>query len=66
MMAGELISLYAHKLGTKIFSKGKIELQAQRAAMDLYADDQLHVSSPNENMLVTLRRGKWWPAAVRQ
>ncbi|MDR0243581.1 MAG: type VI secretion system tip protein VgrG [Burkholderia sp.] len=55
MVAGDLISLCAHKLGIKIFSKGKIELQAQRAAMDLFADDQLHVSSANANVLVNAK-----------
>lgn len=55
MVAGDLISLCAHKLGITIFSKGKIELQAQRAAMDLFADDQLHVSSANANVLVNAK-----------
>ncbi|HDR9088754.1 TPA: type VI secretion system tip protein VgrG [Burkholderia vietnamiensis] len=55
MVAGDLISLCAHKVGIKIFSKGKIELQAQRAAMDLFADDQLHVSSANANVLVNAK-----------
>ncbi|MDR5777673.1 MULTISPECIES: DUF2345 domain-containing protein, partial [unclassified Caballeronia] len=52
MVAGELISLCAHKLGIKIFSKGKIELQAQSAPMDIFADQQLHVSSANANVIV--------------
>lgn len=52
MVAGELISLCAHKLGIKIFSKGKIELQAQGAAMDLFADQKLHVSSASGDVLV--------------
>ncbi|HDR9001130.1 TPA: type VI secretion system tip protein VgrG [Burkholderia vietnamiensis] len=55
MVSGDLISLCAHKVGIKIFSKGKIELQAQRAAMDLFADDQLHVSSANANVLVNAK-----------
>ncbi|OXI17418.1 type VI secretion system Vgr family protein [Burkholderia sp. AU15512] len=57
MMAGDLISLCAHKLGIKIFSKGKIELQAQRASMDLFADEQLHVSSASANVLVSAETG---------
>ncbi|SAL77766.1 Rhs element Vgr protein [Caballeronia peredens] len=52
MVAGELISLCAHRLGIKIFSKGKIEVQAQDAPMDLFADQQLHVSSANADVLV--------------
>ncbi|WP_175766324.1 type VI secretion system Vgr family protein [Burkholderia ambifaria] len=55
MVAGELISLCAHKLGIKIFSKGRIELQAQGAAMDLFSDEQLHVSSANANVLVNAK-----------
>lgn len=52
MVAGELISLCALKLGIRIFSKGKIEMQAQDASMDLFADQQLHVSSANADVLV--------------
>ncbi|MBC8639729.1 type VI secretion system tip protein VgrG [Caballeronia sp. EK] len=52
MVAGELISMCALKLGIRIFSKGKIEMQAQEASMDLFADQQLHVSSANANVLV--------------
>ncbi|SAK93331.1 Rhs element Vgr protein [Caballeronia glebae] len=52
LVAGDLISLCAHKLGIKIFSKGKIEVQAQGASMDLFADQQLHVSSANADVLV--------------
>ncbi|SAL80536.1 Rhs element Vgr protein [Caballeronia peredens] len=52
MVAGDLISLCAHKLGIRIFSKGKIEMQAQDAPMDLFADQQLHVSSANADVLV--------------
>lgn len=55
MVAGDLISLCAHKLGIKIFSKGKIELQAQDASMDLFSDEQLHVSSAGANVLVSAK-----------
>ncbi len=55
MVAGELISLCAHRLGVKIFSKGKIELQAQSAPMDLFADRRVHVSSVNADVLVNAK-----------
>ncbi|RQS08718.1 type VI secretion system tip protein VgrG [Burkholderia sp. Bp9002] len=55
MVAGDLISLYAHKLGIKIFSKGKVELQAQGASMDIFSDQQLHVSSADANVLVSAK-----------
>lgn len=53
MVAGDLISLCAHKVGIKIFSKGKIELRAQRAAMDLLPT--ISVSSANANVLVNAK-----------
>ncbi|MDR5766726.1 MULTISPECIES: type VI secretion system Vgr family protein [unclassified Caballeronia] len=52
MVAGELISLCVLRLGIKVFSKGKIEVQAQDAPMDVFADQQLHLSSANANVLV--------------
>lgn len=55
MVAGDLISLCAHKLGIKIFSKGKIEIQAQGASMDLFADEQLYMSSAGANVLVSAK-----------
>ena len=55
MAAGDLISLCAHRLGVKIFSKGKIELQAQGAPMDIFSDQQLHVSSASANVLVNAK-----------
>ncbi|CAE6736190.1 hypothetical protein R70006_02351 [Paraburkholderia domus] len=54
LAAGDLISLCAHKLGLKIFAaKGKVEIQAQRDALDLFADKQLHVASASEDVLVS-------------
>lgn len=52
--AGELISLCAHKLGLKLFAaKGKIEIQAQSDALDLFADKQLRVASASQDVLVS-------------
>ncbi len=53
LAAGELISLCAHKLGLKLFAaKGKVEIQAQSDALDLFADKQLRVASANADVLV--------------
>jgi type VI secretion system secreted protein VgrG len=53
MAAGDLISFCAHKLGIKLFAaKGKVEIQAQSDALDLFADKQLRVSSASADVLV--------------
>ena len=54
LAAGDLISLCAHKLGLKIFAaKGKVEIQAQSDAMDLFADKQLRVASASQDVPVS-------------
>ncbi|MDT6964185.1 type VI secretion system tip protein VgrG [Cupriavidus sp. SZY C1] len=54
MAAGHLISLCAHKLGIKLFAaKGKVEIQAQSAGMDLYADRRLDIASVKEEVCIT-------------
>ncbi|WP_157661510.1 DUF2345 domain-containing protein, partial [Burkholderia ubonensis] len=46
--AGELVSLFAQKLGIKIYAaKGPVELQAQSDAMALIADKDVTVASVN-------------------
>jgi type VI secretion system secreted protein VgrG len=50
--AGELISLCALKLGLKLFANGPVDIQAHDSTLNLYADQQLHVSSANADVLV--------------
>jgi type VI secretion system secreted protein VgrG len=46
--AGELISIFAQKLGIKIFAaKGPVEVQAQNGPMSLTADKDVNVASVN-------------------
>jgi type VI secretion system secreted protein VgrG len=48
------VSLCAHKLGLKLFAaKGKVEIQAQSDALDLFADKQLRVASASQDVLVS-------------
>jgi type VI secretion system secreted protein VgrG len=48
-----LISLCAHRLGLKLFAaKGKVEIQAQSDALDLFADKQLRIASVSEDVLI--------------
>jgi len=52
--AGELISLCAHKLGVKLFAaKGKVEIQAQTDALDLFSAKRLHIASADDDVVVS-------------
>ncbi len=51
---GEAISLFAHRMGIKMFATaGKIEIQAQSDALDLLAEKQLTIASQKNKVLVT-------------
>jgi len=52
----ETISLFAQKMGIKIFaSQGKVEIQAQDDAMDLFARNTLTVASKDKEVFVTAK-----------
>ncbi|MCB3582420.1 type VI secretion system tip protein VgrG [Klebsiella pneumoniae] len=54
--AGEAVSLFAQKLGIKIFaSKGKVEIQAQSDEMLLDACKDLHISSSDGKILISAK-----------
>ncbi len=51
--AGKTLSLFASQLGIKLFAaKGKVRIQAQSDALDLFADKQLHIASANADVLI--------------
>ncbi|WP_035467586.1 DUF2345 domain-containing protein, partial [Burkholderia sp. WSM2232] len=51
--AGEKISLFAQKLGIRIFAaKGPVEIQAQSDAMSLFADQDVSVASVNGKVTI--------------
>jgi type VI secretion system secreted protein VgrG len=55
--AGEVISLFAQKLGIKIFAaKGPVEVQAQGGPMSLVADKDLTVSSVNGTVRIVAKQ----------
>ncbi|PQV48091.1 type VI secretion system Vgr family protein [Paraburkholderia sp. BL21I4N1] len=57
IVAGELISLCAHKFGLKIFAaKGKVEIAAQSDAMSLVSSKQMQLASADEDVLVVARK----------
>jgi len=54
MVAGDLISLCAHKLGLRLTAaKGKVEIAAQTDGMDLFAQKQLRVASESADVQVS-------------
>ncbi|MEM5310273.1 type VI secretion system tip protein VgrG [Paraburkholderia sp. JHI869] len=51
--AGEVISLFAQKLGIRIYAaKGPVELQAQGGPMSMYSDQDMSISSVNGSVRV--------------
>lgn len=51
--AGELVSLFAQKLGLKLFaSKGKVEIQAQSDDMELLADKNIRITSAKGRVVI--------------
>ncbi|UEP23366.1 type VI secretion system tip protein VgrG [Burkholderia ambifaria] len=56
--AGEAISLFAAKLGIRIFAtKGKVQVQAQSDAMELMSMQDMAVSSSDGEVIITGRKG---------
>ncbi|GLC95631.1 type IV secretion protein Rhs [Cupriavidus sp. TA19] len=51
--AGEALSLFASRCGIKVFAaKGKVEIQAQADAMDVFAHKQVHIASASEDVVI--------------
>ncbi|HEY0289379.1 MAG TPA: type VI secretion system tip protein VgrG [Pseudomonas sp.] len=56
--AGDAISLFAHKLGAKLFAaRGPVEIQAQTDAMTLQADKALTLNSVNGEITLNAAQG---------
>lgn len=53
LAAGELVSIFAQKLGIKLFAaRGKVEIQAQSDAMQLLADQDVTVTSTKGRIVI--------------
>ncbi|WP_416051101.1 type VI secretion system Vgr family protein [Cupriavidus basilensis] len=51
--AGDALSLFASRLGIKLFAaKGKVEIQAQNDALDVFADKRVHIASASEDVVI--------------
>ena len=58
--AGEAVSLFAQKLGVKLFAaKGKVQIQAQGDAMDLSAQKDVTVTSVDGKLILTAAKEVW-------
>jgi type VI secretion system secreted protein VgrG len=56
--AGEAISLFAHKMGMKIFAaRGKVDIQAQTDAMRLQSDKTMNMNSVNGEIILNAAEG---------
>ncbi|QEY72150.1 type VI secretion system Vgr family protein [Pseudomonas denitrificans (nom. rej.)] len=56
--AGEGISLFAQKLGAKLFAgRGRVEIQAQTDAMNLQSNSDMQLSSVNGEMVLNAEHG---------
>lgn len=51
------ISLFAHKLGIRIFSgQGKVQIQAQANEMELIAEQDVHIISTKKSLYLTAEK----------
>ena len=58
--AGEAVSLFAQKLGMKLFAaKGKVQIQAQGDAMELSALKDLSITSVDGKLMLTAAKEIW-------
>ena len=56
--AGDALSLFAHKLGIKLFAaRGKVLIQAQSDAMELVAEKNMQLTSASGSLIANARNG---------
>lgn len=55
--AGEAISLFAAKLGIRIFAKGKVQIQAQQDELEMLAHKGVKISSSTDEISITGSKG---------
>ncbi|WP_321876918.1 type VI secretion system Vgr family protein [Paraburkholderia bannensis] len=59
VVAGELLSFFAHKLGIKLYAKGKIDVQAQNDELALTALKNVTVTSTEGKLILTAKDEVW-------
>lgn len=57
LAVGEALSLFAHRMGIKIFSsEGKVDIQAQSDALNLFAQKQLSIASADDSVMISAKK----------
>lgn len=57
LAVGDILSLFAHKLGIKMYaSEGKVDIQAQSDALNLFAKENLSVASSDNNVVISAKK----------
>lgn len=63
LAVGDILSLFAHKLGIKMYaSEGKVDIQAQSDALNLFAKEKLSVASSDNSVVISAKKksfGLW-------
>ncbi|WP_409249520.1 type VI secretion system Vgr family protein [Enterobacter hormaechei] len=57
LAVGDILSLFAHKLGIKMYaSEGKVDIQAQSDALNLFAKEKLSVASSDNSVVMSAKK----------
>lgn len=57
LAVGDILSLFAHKLGIKMYaSEGKVDIQAQSDALNLFAKEKLSVASSENSVVISAKK----------
>ncbi|HAV1866616.1 TPA: type VI secretion system tip protein VgrG [Enterobacter hormaechei subsp. steigerwaltii] len=57
LAVGDILSLFAHKLGIKMYaSEGKVDIQAQSDALNLFAKEKLSVANSDNSVVISAKK----------
>jgi type VI secretion system secreted protein VgrG len=57
LAVGDVLSLFAHKLGIKMYaSEGKVDIQAQSDELNLFAKQQLSIASSDDSIVISAQK----------
>ncbi|WP_375601343.1 type VI secretion system Vgr family protein [Enterobacter hormaechei] len=57
LAVGDILSLFAHKLGIKMYaSEGKVDIQAQSDALNLFAKEKISVASSDNSVVISAKK----------
>ena len=57
LAVGDILSLFAHKLGIKMYaSEGKVDIQSQSDALNLFAKEKLSIASSDNSVVISAKK----------